>query len=102
MKYIVIAFLILAACKKEDVKTTQEVKTYLLTHSTNAAYRDVKVNGTTVTLPVNVKTGDVVTVKYVTQTTTPQNYDLQVSVYLDGNRLGGCNQCYEYINTFNI
>ena len=101
MKYIIGLLIILTSCQKAEIKPDDKAK-YLLTVNTNASFREVKVNGDIKTPPVEVLSGDVVTVKYVTEITTPQRHDLQVVIYLDGSVIGSCNQTFQYTNTFNI
>ncbi len=101
MKYIIGLLIILTSCQKAEIKPDEKAE-HLLTVNTNASFREVKVSGVVKTPPLNVLTGDVVTVKYVTQLTTPQRYDLQVVIYLDGSVIGSCNQTFQYTNTFNI
>ena len=100
MKYL-IALLILTSCQKAEIEPDDKTK-HLLTVNTNASFREVKVNGDIKTPPIEVLGGDVVTVKYVTEITTPQRHDLQVVIYLDGSVIGSCNQTFQYTNTFNI
>ena len=102
MKKLLLILLVLTACKKEDIKTNNQSKTKLFTHSSNGVFSEVKVNGTVVTPPVEVKTGDVINVRYATQPTTPTTYNLNVYIYLDGVEIGKCTGCFEYINQFNI
>lgn len=102
MKKLLLILLVLTACKKEEIKVKANEQTKTYTHSTNAVFSEVKVNGKIVTPPVEVKTGDVINVRYAAQPTTPKTYNLNVYIYLDGVEIGKCTGCYEYINQFNI
>lgn len=101
MKYILF-ILLLVSCKKEEIKT-KDVKAYTLNYtSVSASYKLIQVNGTTITPPTQVKSGDKVYVRFACQPTTPKSYDLIVSILLDGKSIGGCSGCDEYVNTFTM
>jgi hypothetical protein len=102
IKYIAL-ILFLISCKKQEVEPAKEIKNYTFSVKvTGAQTRIVTLNGSNLTPPFNVKTGDVVYVQYISQVSTPMSYEVRAYIYLDGTLIGSCSGCNEYTNTFNI
>lgn len=84
MKKLILILLLFTSCKKEQIEPEpKEPKLLTWTHI-NAAHWEFTVNGTQVTPPVNVYTGDDVRYSIQSQPSTPPRYDLKVNIYVDG------------------
>lgn len=102
IKYIAL-ILFLISCKKQEVEPVKEVKTYTISVKVYGAQtRIVTLNGTNINPPFQVKTGDILTVDYRSQVSTPISYDLNITIYQDGTIIGSCSSCNQYTKTFNI
>lgn len=89
-KLLILLTLFFLSCKKEEIVSSEQKIKLLRVEKVNSSWDVIKLNGSEIKAPSNVKTGDVLTYTFAAQPTTPPNPNLTVSIYIDNIKEAGC------------